>query len=75
MSEELDLITLLFALLGIGIAFKSDIIKAYKIKKNSKNIEAKTKKISTKTSTDDDSSYDFSSSFDSGGSGDSGDFD
>ena len=36
MSEELDLITVLFALLGIGIAFKSDIIRAYKNRKIAK---------------------------------------
>lgn len=69
MSEELDLITVLFALLGIGIAFKSDIIRAYK---NRKIAKEKNKKNSNKTSNDDDNSYDFSSSFDPG---DSGDFD
>lgn len=38
-------------------------------------VDSSPQKKSTKTSTDDDSSYDFSSSFDSGDSGDSGDFD
>jgi len=33
MSEELDLTTLLFALLAIGIAFKSVIIKVFKNRK------------------------------------------
>ena len=45
MSEELDIITLLFALLGIGIAFKSDIIRAYK---NRKIAKEKNKKNSNK---------------------------
>ncbi|AJR05015.1 hypothetical protein [Siansivirga zeaxanthinifaciens] len=67
MNESIDPIILAFALLAIFIAFKTDILRAFKKRK----IE-KTKNNSNKKSTDGDNLYDFSSSFDSG---DSGDFD
>lgn len=72
MNESIDPIILAFALLSIFIAFKTDILRAFKKRKIEKE---KTKNNSNKKSNDDDNLYDFISSFDSGDSGDSGDSD